>query len=76
MLDLEHPKRLLVAAVCMLLFGCITPFLMMMKLVESTLFINFFSFAVSTLGLFIGIIGIAMYRGKQNKSDDEEKWEG
>ena len=72
MLNLDHPERLMTIAVCMMLFGCIVPFLMVMRMVESTLFMNFLSFAVSTLGLFLGIIGIATYRGKQKRKDDQE----
>jgi hypothetical protein len=75
MLNLEHPNRLMIVAVCMMLFGCIVPFLMILKVVESTLFMNFLSFTVSTLGLFLGIVGIAVSRGRQNKKDDEENWE-
>jgi hypothetical protein len=48
--------------------GMVLPFLMVMKVLESTFFLNFFSFAASVAGLFLGIIGgatfVKMKRGK------------
>ena len=79
MLNLEHPTRLMIVAVCMMLFGCIMPFLMILKVVESTLFMNFLSFTLSTLGLFLGVVGIAVYQSKfkkgDNDRDDKNHWE-
>ena len=40
----EHPERVIVVSIGMMLFGCIMPFLMAMQVVESTLFLNFLSF--------------------------------
>ncbi len=68
---LDHPERLLTIAVILLLFGCIMPFLMVTQAVPSTLLLNFLSFAASVSGLFLGIIGIAQYRIKSAKDDDE-----
>lgn len=54
----------------MLLFGCVMPFLMVLEIVQSTFFMNFLSFGMSTAGLFLGIIGTAMLRQKQRKKDE------
>jgi hypothetical protein len=43
------------------LTGCTLPFLMVMQVLESTFFLNFFSYGVSLMGVFLGIIGAAMY---------------
>jgi putative Mn2+ efflux pump MntP len=43
---------------------------MMIGVLESTFFLNFFSYTASAAGLFIGILGIAMYVGKTKKQDD------
>ena len=70
---LENPKRLIVVAVGMMLFGCIMPFLMSIQVVESTLFLNFLSFGLSTLGLFLGVAGVSalkVKRGKKHNDDD------
>ena len=53
--------RILVIGFLMVLAGVILPFLMVLKILESTFFLNFFSYAISTLGLFLGIIGTALY---------------
>lgn len=53
--------RILVIGFFMVLAGVILPFLMVLKILESTFFLNFFSYAISTLGLFLGIIGTALY---------------
>jgi len=71
----DYPERLIVAAVFMLLFGCVMPFLMVIKVFESTFFLNFLSYGMSVGGLLLGIVGIAMLRAKQKrKSDDEDRY--
>ena len=73
MLNPKHPERLLYIAIAMMIFGCVMPFLMVIKVVESTYFINFLSYILSVLGLFLGIIGIATaYRGKIKRRPDDE----
>lgn len=42
-------------------FGMVVPFLMVLRIVESTFFLNFLSFSASVAGLFLGIIGIVYY---------------
>ena len=54
----------------LVLLGAILPFLMVMRIVQSTFFLNFFSYGASVTGLFLGIIGSAMfvqYRKAKNK---------
>lgn len=71
----EHPERTIIVAVAMMLFGCVMPFLMALKVVESTLFMNFLSFGMSTLGLFIGVAAVAMLRVREKaKKDEEDKY--
>ena len=41
--------------------GIVLPLLMVIKALTSTYFLNFFSYGVSVSGLFLGIIGSAMY---------------
>jgi len=63
----NYPGRLLAIAIALMFFGVIMPFLMVIHLVESTLFLNFLSYAASTIGLFLGFITISAMQGK-NKS--------
>lgn len=69
---LEHPVRLLLIATLLLLFGCTMPFLMVIRVVESTFLMNFLSYGASVAGLFLGIIGVAMQRFKADKKDEED----
>lgn len=65
-----HPGRFMIVAFFLLLAGAVLPFLMMIRVLESTFFLNFFSYTASAAGLFIGILGIAMYVGKTKKQKD------
>lgn len=65
-----YPGRFIIAAFFLLLAGAVLPFLMMIGVIESTFFLNFFSYTASAAGLFIGILGIAMYVGKTKKQDN------
>jgi len=49
--------------------GAVLPFLMVQQILKSTLFLNFFSFAISVSGLFLGVIGGAMYVNNYRKND-------
>jgi hypothetical protein len=55
----ERPRTLLFIAIGLLLFGWAMPFLMVIKLVESTFFLNFLSWGASVVGLYLGVIAIA-----------------
>ncbi|MDX9850007.1 MAG: hypothetical protein RBT01_05850 [Anaerolineaceae bacterium] len=55
------PKRLFLIAFVFLLLGVVIPFLMVMEVLESTYFLNFFSFIISFIGVIIGVIGSAYY---------------
>jgi hypothetical protein len=44
-----------------MLLGFVLPFLMVMGVVTSTFFLNFFSFTASLVGVVTGIIGVAFY---------------
>jgi hypothetical protein len=55
------PKQLITVGFALVLFGFVAPFLMVMRIVESTFLMNFLSYTASVGGLFMGIIGAAMY---------------
>ncbi len=54
--------KMILAAFILLIIGVILPFMIVLGLLESTLFLNFISFASSTAGLLLGFIGIARVR--------------
>jgi mannose/fructose/N-acetylgalactosamine-specific phosphotransferase system component IIC len=43
----------------MVLLGAILPFLIVLKVLPSTIFLNFFSYILSVAGLMLGIAGLA-----------------
>ena len=43
-----------------MILGVVLPFLMIIKVLESTFFLNFFSWGTSVAGLALGTIGFAM----------------
>jgi len=57
---LHRPKLLLLIGFILVLMGFVFPFLMVMGFLESTLFLNFFSFTASMAGLMLGMIGAVM----------------
>ena len=58
---MNSPRLLLSLGVILLLLGVILPFLMVMHVLESTFFLNFFSWGASVTGLALGTIGFALY---------------
>ena len=66
--DEKQPLRLILIGFVLVTAGMVFPFLMVMQILESTFFLNFFSFGASVSGLFLGLIGGAMYvRWNQKK---------
>jgi len=63
---LNSPRFLLNLGVILMLLGVILPFLMVIHVLTSTFFLNFFSWGASVAGLSFGTIGFAMYsRGRK-----------
>lgn len=64
-------SRPIVIGFFLVLTGAVLPFLMVIGLLESTFFLNFVAFATSVIGVFLGIIGAAMYVGQNQRKDDD-----
>jgi hypothetical protein len=63
---MNSPRLLLAVSVVLMLLGIILPFLMVIKVLESTFFLNFFSWGASVAGLAFGTIGFALWtRGRR-----------
>jgi len=58
---MNSPRFLLGFGVFLMLLGILLPFLMVIHVLESTFFLNFFSWGASVAGLALGTIGFAMY---------------
>ncbi len=64
---MNSPHFLLILGVLMMLLGIVLPFLMLIQVLESTFFLNFFSWGLSVAGLAFGTIGFAMWsRGRRD----------
>ncbi len=57
----RHPLRFILIGLALMILGIVLPFLMVIRVLESTFFLNFFAYGASVGGLFLGIIGVAMY---------------
>ena len=60
------PVQMILIGFFLMVLGVVFPFLMVLKVVQSTFFLNFFSYGASLVGLFLGVIGSAFYL-RQNK---------
>ncbi len=56
-----NPVHLIVIGGILLLLGVVFPFLMVMQVLRSTIFLNFFSYIVSIIGMFLGMYGVFTY---------------
>ena len=64
---MNSPRLLLTLGVILMLLGILLPFLMVIHILESTFFWNFFAWGASVTGLALGTIGFAMYsRGRKD----------
>jgi hypothetical protein len=61
------PRFLLILGVVLMLVGAVLPFLMVIKILESTFFLNFFSWGASVAGLMLGMMGIAGYSQERRR---------
>jgi len=58
---MEHPSRLIAIGLTLLIIGVVLPFLMVAKVLGSTLFLNFVALACTIGGLITGFVGITTY---------------
>ena len=55
------PLKLIAIGFALLVLGALLPFLMLLDLIESTLFLNIISVICSVGGLTVGFIGLTSY---------------
>ena len=61
------PWMLIGIGFVLVLFGAVAPFLMVMKILPSTFFLNFLAYAASLLGLMLGLTGSLLYIREHRK---------
>ena len=55
----------------LVLLGFLLPLLMVLKVLASTYFFNFFSYTISVLGIFLGLIGSAQFIAEIRRPRDK-----
>jgi hypothetical protein len=63
--------QLILIGFVLLVIGFLLPFLMVLRLLEPTLPLNFIAYFASLFGLIIGVIGIVTYTQVRKKDKDE-----
>ena len=64
---MNSPRLLLGLGLFLMILGIVIPFLIVLRVLESTFFLNFFSWGASVAGLFLGIIGVATWVRKRKE---------
>ena len=64
---MNSPRLLLALGLFLMILGILIPFLIVIRVMESTFFLNFFSWGASVAGLFLGIIGVATWVRKRKE---------
>ena len=62
------PRAIIFIGFILVLLGFLLPLLMVVKVLESTYFLNFFSFTASLIGLFLGLMGSAQMAAEARRS--------
>ncbi len=62
-----QPWNLILLGFLLSVLGVVLPFLMVLNVLNSTFFLNFFSFIASMTGLILGITGAALYVRQRRK---------
>ncbi|HEX5836834.1 MAG TPA: hypothetical protein VFY26_03320 [Anaerolineales bacterium] len=67
MINMNSPRFLLFLGLFLMVLGIVLPFLIVIRVLESTFLLNFFSWGASVAGLALGMVGFAMY--SRNRRD-------
>ena len=65
-----RPLRLILIGFVLVLLGAVLPFLMVIRVVETSFLLSFLSYGASVGGLFLGLIGAASYVGNVRSRRD------
>ncbi len=63
------PKILLGVGFILLVIGVVLPLLMVLQIIPSTFFLNFFSYGASFVGVIVGLLGAMMLIVRSRKRD-------
>jgi len=67
----DSPFRLIGVGAILVVIGAVLPMLMVLRIVESQMWLNFISFGSSIAGLVVGMYGLFEYqRGRETDKDN------
>lgn len=64
------PMRMILIGFVLLVIGFILPFAMVLRVLESTLLLNFFAYLSSIIGLVLGLLGLILHASSQRRDGD------
>jgi membrane associated rhomboid family serine protease len=71
---MDNPVRLMAIGLIGLIIGVVLPFMMVLRLIEPSFLLSFFSYGASIVGLLLGLLGAVSYaRNEHEKRRDP--WE-
>lgn len=65
-------NRLIQIGFIMVVIGAVLPFLIVMRILPSTFLLNILAYATSTVGIFLGVIGVAMFVGEERRKKKDD----
>jgi len=65
----SHPRAIILIGFVLVLLGAVLPFLMVLRIIEPTFPLSFFSFGAGVAGLLLGVVGAAYYVRLHKKKD-------
>ena len=65
------PGRLILVGMVLVILGFLGPLLMVLRLLESTFFLNFASYAASLTGMVMGFVGGVLYVQTHKREQDK-----
>ncbi len=65
-------NRLIAVGLVCVVIGAVLPFLIVLRYVPSTFTLNFLAYGLSTAGIFMAVIGVAMHVGKVRKNSRDK----
>jgi len=72
LIDRWNPLHILLVGGILVVAGAVIPFLIVLDVIPSTYFLNFFAYIASFLGLMLGIIGSALYVRNQRRKNKQK----
>ena len=64
---INNPRFRLTFGLTLMLGGILLPFLMIIKIIETTYFLSFLSWGISTLGLALATVGFTLWNNKNKR---------